>query len=140
MIYEPGDFTFDVPKTSVLFFLDRGRFGTTPSIRSGDDQPMTGSFSAYLTHLVDTDDNTLPDLAIVFASASYVVDNMTSTIGSASDETTWTITWTLEGSDFGGADRTLTFPYCSVRTSISEGDPNVVNITFTSHALIPTYA
>jgi len=137
--YEPGDFTFDVPLETVLRFLDRGVIPATPSIRKGDDQPCTFSWSVYLRDLVDAAFATLLDTAVQF-SGGYVDGNWTSTIGNASDVTTWTVNWTLEGSDFGGSDVTLSFPYSWLRASAAEGDPDTVNISGTSEVLRPTFA
>jgi len=136
---EPGDLTWSVPRETVNLFLDRGVIGATPCIRLGDDQPMELSFSAYQRDIVSATETFLPDLGIVFASG-WVTGNWTSTLSATSDVKTWTTNWTIEGSDFGGTDRTLTFPFCSVRVNGAEGDPNVVNVAITSYALIPTFS
>lgn len=139
--YEPGDFTFDIPDQAVLNFLDRGSMPTIPSIRLGDDAPMTGGFSAYMRDICDTAGTpaytTLLDLIVRFAS-KYTASNWTSTIGAYSDVTTWTIAWTVDGSAFGESDKTLTFSYSVLRAKGSEGDGNKVDVTFTSYARIPT--
>ena len=46
--YEVGDFEVDYPLEGVDNYLDRGVMPSTPSIRKGDDQEMTGSFTVYL--------------------------------------------------------------------------------------------
>ena len=139
--YEPGDFSFDVPLEAVNLFLDRGVIGTTPSIRKGDDQPCTFSFSAYWRDLTDKATPptyaTLADVCARWAS-DYVTTNWTSTMGTNSDEFTVTVALTVEGSDFSGTDQTITFSYSSVRMSAAEGDPNTINVTGTSYQLRPT--
>lgn len=135
--YEPGDFNLDIPLQAVNMFLDRGVIGSTPSIRLGDDQPVTFSFSAYERDIYSTTDATLMDLCVV-PSGSLVGTTWTSTIGTSSDVKTWTVTVTIEGSDFGGSDRTWTLPYSTIRASRSDGDPNVINVSGTCHQLRPT--
>ena len=136
--YEPGDFAYTVPDYSVSVFLDRGEMGATPSIRIGDEAPMTGSFSAYLRDLGDTASGyaTLLDLAHRYA-AKYVASNWTSTMGSASDVFTIPISLTIDGSPFGEADKTVTFPFAVLRANVKEGDPNTVDASFTSYAVRP---
>jgi hypothetical protein len=136
--YEPGDFNLDIPLETVNNFLDRGVMPTTPSIRLGDDQPMTFSHTAYERDWLSAADHaTLLDIAVIFTS-KYVASNWTSTIGTASDATTWGVNLTQEGSDFGESDISLQLPYSVVRASRADGDPNVVSITGTSFRLRPT--
>ena len=134
---EAGDLTLDVPLTTVNLFLDRGRFSATPDIRSGDDQPMTFSYTAYERDVGSTTDATLMDLAVIYAG-HYVTSNWTSTIGTSSDETTWTTNITVEGSDFGESDKTWTLTFCTLRASRSDGQPNTLSISGTSYVLRPT--
>lgn len=139
--YEEGDFNLDIPLETVENFLDRGAIPAVPSIRKGNDQPMTFGFSAHERNWWSASDHaTLLDLAVVFASSSYVTDNWTSTIGTASDVTTWTVQITQEGSDFGDSDITMTLPYCTIRGGRADGLPNTINISGTSWALRPTVA
>lgn len=136
--YEPGDLSLDIPLETTNLFLDRGAITTVPSIRKGDDQPMTFSFSAYERNWVSAADHaTLLDLAVVFDS-KYVASNYTSTIGTASDSTTWSVNLTQEGSDFGESDISLQLPYSVIRAGRADGDPNTTSITGTSYALRPT--
>lgn len=134
--YEPGDFSYSVPGYTVNSFLDRGEIGSTPSLRIGDEQPITGSFSAYLRDLGDTAGTyaTLLDIAHVYAS-KYVASNWVSTLGANSDVFTITISLTIDGSPFGEADKTVTFNFCVFRANAKEGDPNTVDCTFTSYGV-----
>jgi hypothetical protein len=137
--YEPGDFSYNVPDYTVNMFLDRGVIGATPSLRIGDEQAMTGSFSAFLRDLGDTAGTyaTLLDVAHRYAS-KYVATTWVSTLGSASDVFTITITLTIDGSPFGEADKSVAFPFSVFRANAKEGDPNTVDASFTSHAVRPT--
>lgn len=140
--YEEGNFSFDIPLETVENYLDRGRLadsvGGTPSIRKGDDQPITGSFTAYLRDIGDTGATyaTLPDIGVRFTSG-YVATNWTSTIGNASDVETITIDFTIDGTPFGESDKTLSFTFAVIRTSFAEGSPDTVSATFTSYILRP---
>ena len=141
--YEPGDLSMNVAGHTVNLFLDRGEIGTVPSIRKGDDQPMTLSWSCYLRDVADmnaTKTYTTPlDLTWRFTSG-YAATNWSSTLGSSSDVVTETIAWTVDGSFAGEADKTLTFPYCYVTANLAEGDPDHVTQSATSYALNPTVA
>lgn len=128
-----------MPAEAVNSFLDRGVIGATPSIRYGDEQPMTFGYSAYLRDLGDTANAyaTLPDVLFRYASRA-VATLWTSTMGTNSDVFTVTTNLTLDGSPFGEADKTLALPFCVVRGSIQEGDPSTVSVSGTSHAARPT--
>jgi hypothetical protein len=134
---ETGDFSFDVPLETVSLYLDRGAIGTTPSIRNVDDQPITGSFTVHHRDLPQTGYTTLADLCLVL-TGQYVAGNWSSTIGTSSDTRTFTIQYTVDGTAFGEADRTLTFAFCVLRASFAEGDPNTLSVSFTSYQLRPT--
>lgn len=139
--YEPGDFSYNVPDYTVINPLDRGEIGATPQLRIGDEQAMTGAFSAYFRDPGDTANAyaTLLDIAHRYTSR-YVATNWTSTHGTNGDVFTITISFTLDGSPFGEADKTLTFPFSVLRSNVAEGDPNTVSSTFTSYAVRPTLA
>lgn len=134
--YETGDFSFDVPAQTVSLYLDRGSIGTTPSIRDVDDQPVTFSFSAHLRDIGDSAWHTLLDLCAQYSTGGYS-SNMTSTISTSSDTKTYTVTWTVDGTAFGEADKSLAFYYSVIRASVSEGDPDTINVTGTSYQLRP---
>ena len=137
--YEAGDFSYNVPDYTVNQFLDRGEMGATPSLRIGDEQAMTGGFSAYLRDLGDTANTyaSLLDVAHRYATR-YVATTWASTLGAASDVFTITISLTIDGSPFGEADKTVTFPFSVLRANAKEGDPDTIDLTFTSHAVRPT--
>lgn len=138
--HEPGDFNYAVPDYAVINILDRGELGATPQLRRGDDQPMTGGFSAYLRDLGDTTGaayETLLDILHRY-TGGYVDSTWSSTHGSNGDVDTWTVQLTIDGSAFGEADKTVTFPFCVLRGNVAEGDPSTIPVTFTSYALRPT--
>jgi hypothetical protein len=139
--YEPGDGQYTIPDYTVNMFLDRGVIGSTPSIRIGDEQAMTLGFSAYFRDPGDTANAyaTLLDIAHRYVGR-YVETNWVSTMGSNSDVFTITISFTIDGSPFGEADKTLTFPFCVLRANVAEGDPNTVTVSATSYAVRPTLA
>jgi len=138
--FEPGDYKYTVPDYQVNNFLDRGVIGTTPSLRIGNDQPMTASFSAYLRDLGDTSGSpayaTLADIAHRYLS-HYVATVWVSTMSTNSDAFTITVAFTIDGSVFGEADKTVTFPFSVFRANVSEGDPDMVDCSLTSWCIRP---
>lgn len=138
---EPGDFSFAIPGEMVNLFLDRGVIGTTPSIRNGDEQPMTLGFSAYMRGLGDPAAAyaTLLDIG-TRAASGYVLANWVSTMGTNSDVFTISVTFTVDGSPFGEADQSYAFAFVAFRANGKEGDPNTVDCTGTSYALKPILA
>ena len=136
---EVGDFSWDCPNETIISFLDRGAFGSTPDLRLGDDQASTFSFSAYLRDLFSTTYTTLPDLCNLTAG-SYVATTWTSTLGSASDVRTVTVQYTIDGSPFGESDKTITFAFSTIRASTAESDQSTVSVSGTSYVARPTVA
>lgn len=136
---EVGDFSWDSPNETVTAFLDRGAFGSTPDLRLGDDQASTFSFSAYLRDLFSTTYTTLSDLCNLTAG-SYVATTWTSTLGSASDVRTLTVQYTIDGSPFGEADKTITFAFSTIRASNAESDQSTISVSGTSYLARPTVA
>lgn len=135
---EVGDFKFDVPRQGILLNLDRGSMGSTPSLRLGDDQPMTLGWTQFLTDLGGgTSYQTILDLLLELLSG-YTLTSWTSTLGNQSDVKTWTVKWTVDGASFGESDKTYTFAFVTLRGSVAEGDPNTVTVTGTSYQLKPT--
>jgi hypothetical protein len=134
--YEAGDLSLTIPGSTVVNPLDRGQFGATPSLRYGDDQPITGSFTAYLRDLTDGSAATLED---IISQSGFVGSTWVSTLGTNAEVFTVTIEWKIEGTDHGdAADHTLTLNHCVVTGGFSEGDPDTISISFTSYDLFPT--
>lgn len=134
--HEPGDLTYNRARNRDDY-LDRGEL--VGSAREGDEEGVSGSFSAYLRQFTDATEATLLD---VLENDGYVGANWTSTLGTASDLTTWDLIYLVEGSDFGdGADHSLTFGDCSFDYGFTEGRPSAYAINFRSHtATAPTAA
>ena len=139
IIREDGSFTLNVADHSIVHVLDRGVIGSTPLIRIGDEAPMSGGFSAYLSDLGATANNytSLNDLIMRF-NARYVASNWISTMGANSDVFTMTLTYTIDGTPFGEADKSLVIPFVVLRGNVAEGDPTKFACSFTSYAVRPT--
>lgn len=131
--YEPGDLSITVPDTTVNNNLDRGRIGAVPSLRLGDDAPITGSFSVHMRDIAGADYATLLDIAHRYAGG-YAETNWVSTL-SNSDVVTYTMAVTFSGTDVGLADEGYILPYVVLRANVSEGDPNTISCSFTSYAV-----
>ena len=142
--YEPGDFTYDVPSYAINAFLDRGVLADAdgyPSLRKGDESPVTLGYTAYLRDLGDTavpaTYAALPDLLHPYAGG-YVASTWISTMSGRSDVFTVSTTLTLDGSAFGEADKSLVFAHVALRGGAAEGDPSTIKVTGTSYAVLPT--
>jgi hypothetical protein len=138
--FEPGDLSIDFPLFNVENFLDRGQMPATPSLRRGDDAPVTFSFTANERDWGSASDHaTLLDLAVVFAATHHVRTTWTSTMGTNTDAElyTWTVNVTQEGSNFGESDLTLALTFSTLRASRSDGYPNTTSITGVSYVVRP---
>ena len=137
---EAGDFQVDAPGEAVSLFLARGVISDIPDIRYGDEQPITFGYSAHLRDLGDTDADpayaTLPDLCFRYRG-KYVDRYWISTTWGYSDVFTVGTNYTLDGSAFGEADKTMTLPHCVIRGGFQEGDPSTINVTGTAYSCRP---
>jgi hypothetical protein len=134
---EPGDFNISVPAEVKNDFLDRGRL--VGSVRYGDDQAVTGSFSVYYRGGLSVDGAAAALLDILNGTAfSYAASPWISTLGASAEVKTVDLVFTVEGTDFGdAADHVCTIEDCSIESySIAEGDPNTISITFRSHTAV----
>ena len=141
--YEAGDFSLSVPGPTVNNFLDRGEIGSAPSLRYGDDAPMTFSFTAQLRDISDATYITLESIILnsgQFAS-TWVSTNANTEGGATATATrlkTVTLLWTIEGTERGDtADHSISLPFSILNGSLSEGDPNSISISGTSYAVWP---
>jgi len=132
---EAGDLNASIPGYNLTAPLDRGRFTTSPTIRRGDDQPISIGFSIYLRDLPNATNLTLPDLCMDLSGT--VAAGMTTTT-TDSDVRTWTVTYTIDGTWNGEADRGLTFPNTVLRATMQEGDPSTISVTGVCHQPFPT--
>ena len=134
--YENGDMSIDIPGRTVNVFLDRGKFGSTPSLRYGDDQPVTFSFTAHLRDLSDAAAGTLMD---VISQGGHFASTWVSRGGASAEVKTVKVTLTIEGTDHGdAADHTVEMDHCVIVGSIAEGDPNTISLTGTAYIQYPT--
>lgn len=139
IVREDGSFTLNIPDYAIVHVLDRGVIGAIPMIRIGDEAVMTGGFGAYLSDLGDTGNSyvSLMDLVARFVGR-YVASTWVSTMGANSDVFTMTLTYTIDGSPFGEADKSIVLPFLVLRGNIAEGDPSKFALTYTSYAVRPT--
>jgi hypothetical protein len=136
--YENGDMAIDIPGRTVSVFLDRGKFGSTPSLRYGDDQPVTFSFTAHLRDLSDAAAGTLMD---IISNGGHFAASWVSRGGSAAEVKTVQVTLTIEGTNHGdAADHTIVMDHCHLTGSISEGDPDTISLSGTAYIQYPTVA
>jgi hypothetical protein len=91
------------------------------------------TFSAQMSEFTSVTANNLADAILkngAFAAAL-------STLGTAADVYTLTITISVEGSNFGdSADHTATFADCHCQIAFAEGDPNKWTISATCYGAI----
>lgn len=132
--FEQGDLNISIPGPAVNVFLDRGVLGATPSLRYGDEQPCSGSFSAYLRHPTDATDEVLLDL---ITQSGQIGTNWTSTLGATAEVNTYTLVFALA---HASETYSITLNHCAFSGSIGEGDPNSISISFTSYDSYPTVA
>lgn len=138
--YEEGTLNLTVPGPSIANYLDRGRLADTvggvPSIRYNEDQPMTGSFSAYLRDLSDNSYITAPEF--ILKSGQYA-SGWGSSLGANAEVKTVDIQWDVVGITHGDAsDHRVVLAYSVLNGAIAEGSPNKTTINFTSYVLYPT--
>jgi hypothetical protein len=136
--YEQGDLNISIPGPTVNAYLDRGQFGATPALRYGDDQPITGTFTAYLRHPTDASDEVLLDL---LTQSGQIGTNWVSTLGANAEVAAYTLVFAIAGLSLGdSANYSITCNHCVFSGSVGEGDPNSISVSFTSYDLYPTVA
>lgn len=129
--YEAGDLAVTRPGSAEILILDRGVIGPVPSLRQGDDAPITFTFTAYLREVSNDTEAVLMDIC---NWKGFVASDWVSTL-SGSDVKTVTVRYTIDGTNLGIADKTIRFDYCVLKASFSEGDPSSVSISGTSYQL-----
>jgi hypothetical protein len=135
--YEEGNFTFDQPggggdQAAQTIIRDRGTIST---VRKGDDEPITGSFSAFFRQFTDGSEAGSV-LDFVTKSGNYASNVSTGTAGAPFVEHyAIDIKYTAEGTNFGDdADHTVTLGKAVCTVSFTEGDPSSFTINFTAYA------
>jgi hypothetical protein len=138
--YEAGTLQLNIPGPSISNYKDRGEFAETlhgqPSLRYNEDQPMTGSFTAYLRDLSDGSYVTAAEF--VLKSGQYL-SAWGSTMGADAEVPTVDLKWTIKGTVHGdAADHTATLQWVHITGALADGNPNMVTLSFTSFDLYPT--
>lgn len=135
--YEEGTLQLDIPGPTINHYPDRGAIdGSAPSLRKGDDQPMSGSFTAYMR---DVSDASYITLESILTNSGYYASTWVSTLGANAEVKTLTLQWDVEGTNHGDAsDHQIQCLFCVVTGSIQEGHPNVVTVNFTSWDSFPS--
>lgn len=131
----PGDLSWSGGEYEVISTLNNGDFGSTPSLRKGNEQALTGAFSVYLRDLGDTANAyaTMNELCAPI-SGRYVATTWVSTLGASADVFTVTLTVTIDGSFAGEADKSLTFTYVVLRSGGTQiGNPSTQTVNWTSY-------
>lgn len=124
--YEEGNFAFDQTKSDRIVIRDRGTIG---SVRKGDDQPISGSFTIYMRQFTSASAGSVLDF--INKTGSYSSNaSVSSTV--ATDEYAINIEFEVDGDAVGDddGDTTATFDTCICTASFSEGDPNTINVSF----------
>lgn len=136
--FEAGDLNIAIAGRTVNLFLDRGVMTDPPSIRFGDDQPMSGTFTAQLRDLNDAAVATLTDF---LTNTGFFATDWVSRGGPNAEVKTVQIIWTIAGLDHGDpADHTISADHCYLTGSIADGDPVTLSVAFTSFDLFPLVA
>ena len=78
--YEEGNFSFDQVKSDRIVIRDRG---TIKSVRKGDDQPITGSFTIYMRQFTSASAGSVLDF--INKTGSYS-SNVSSSSSVSTDE------------------------------------------------------
>ncbi|MCP4962783.1 MAG: hypothetical protein GY925_26385 [Actinomycetia bacterium] len=130
---EPGDFNYDAPRFDLTVIRDNGELDQT---RRGDESPCTGGYTANVREMGSATYATLPDIC---EWRGYVAANWTSTKSTSSDVETVDVAHTIDGSQFGETDRTLTFDDAHLKGKYQAGDPSTYQVSFqTFNTSVPT--
>jgi hypothetical protein len=124
--YEEGNFSFDQTKSDRIVIRDRGTIG---SVRKGDDQPITGSFTIYMRQFTSASAGSVLDF--INKTGSYS-SNVSSSSAVSTDEYAINIIFEVDGDAVGDSDgdTIATFDTCICLAAFSEGDPNQITISF----------
>jgi hypothetical protein len=143
--FEQGDLQITPGGRAVNVFLDRSRFGANPSLRYGDDQESTFTFTANLRDAgADTSAATLTDILnwlLGSTQVSYVNSNWVPIGGANAEVRTVKLQWRIDGSVHGdGADHIFVLSPCVATYAGAEGDPTVLTINGRAFVPYPTVA
>mgnify|MGYP003137424322 FL=1 len=124
--YEEGNFSFEQTKSDRTIIRDRG---TIKSVRRGDDQPITGSFTIFMRQFTSSSAGSVLDF--INKTGSYS-SNISSSSAVSTDEYAINIVFEVDGDAVGDSDgdTLATFDTCICTASFAEGDPNTITISF----------
>lgn len=124
--YEEGNFSFEQTKADRTIIRDRG---TIKSVRKGDDQPITGSFTIYMRQFTSSSAGSVLDF--INKTGSYS-SNVSASSAVSTDEYAINIVFEVDGDAVGDSDgdTLATFDTCICTASFAEGDPNTITISF----------
>ena len=132
--YEEGNFTFDniasQAREDQTVIRDRGVITT---VRKADQQPLTGSFSAYFRQFTSGSAGSILDF--ISKSGSYASNASTGSGGSVYVEFYCIdIKYNSDGTSVGDdTDSSVTLEKCVCTASFSVGDPSSFTINFTCY-------
>ena len=137
--YETGDLNWSVPRPVVNNFLDRGEVTDPPSVRFGDDQMMTWSFSAFVRDMVS---GLYASVEQIAQNAGYVAANWEAVNASApgcAEVPLFDARWIIDGaSHCDPVDYYVILRHNFFVGSFAEGDPNALSMSATSYTVYPT--
>lgn len=124
--YEEGNFSFEQTKSDRTIIRDRG---TIKSVRRGDDQPITGSFTIFMRQFTSSSAGSVLDF--INKTGSYS-SNVSASSAVSTDEYAINIIFEVDGDAVGDSDgdTLATFDTCICTASFAEGDPNTITISF----------
>ena len=125
--FETGDFSYSEEKADRTVIRDRGAI---VGLRQGDDPVLSLSFSVHLRDLNNTTADVLLDFLYNRGYANSTT-NVQSTGGSGFEQYLVDIKFTIDATsvDAGEAVQTITFAKCLAIYSLTEGDPDQIEIS-----------
>ena len=96
--YEEGNFSFEQTKADRTIIRDRG---TIKSVRKGDDQPITGSFTIYMRQFTSSSAGSVLDF--INKTGSYS-SNVSASSTVSTDEYSINIVFEVDGNAVGDSD------------------------------------
>lgn len=125
--FETGDFSYSEEKADRTVIRDRGAI---VGLRQGDDPVISLSFSVHLRDLTNTTADVLLDFLYNRGYASSTT-NVESTGGTGFEQYLVDIKFTIDANsvDSGEAVQTITFAKCLCVYSLTEGDPDQLEIS-----------
>ena len=129
--YEEGNFSVDVPKDDQTVIRDRSSICT---VRKGDEQPITGSFSFYFRDFTDDEAGSVRDF--INKENFYSGNTSTGSTGTPfvefySIDIEFGVDGSIDGNTVTDPKMTLSKAVCTF--SLAEGDPGTYTVNFTAY-------